>query len=73
MKVTWNIEEEWLEWYSLQPEERWKETETLWKFYLSTGGSLDREPDSQSPFDPFYSQNKGPLNGRPSMHSLRGF
>jgi hypothetical protein len=43
-------EEEWQEWYRLTPQERWRETLKLWEFYLSVGGSLDPEPDSQSPF-----------------------
>src|SRR4051812_16416268 len=41
---------EWAEWYLLTPQERWRETERLWQFYLSVGGSLDPEPDSQTPF-----------------------
>ena len=43
-------EEEWEEWYRLTPLERWEESQKLWAFYLSVGGSLDPEPDSQSPF-----------------------
>jgi hypothetical protein len=42
--------DEWAAWYRLTPQERWRETERLWQFYLSVGGSLDPEPDSQSPF-----------------------
>lgn len=44
-------DERWLEWYLLTPQERWRETEKLWELYLSVGGSLDPEPDPQSPFD----------------------
>ena len=36
--------EEWAEWYRLTPQERWRETERLWQFYLSVGGSLDPAP-----------------------------
>jgi hypothetical protein len=43
--------EQWLEWYRLTPQERWRETTKLWELYLSVGGSLDPEPDPQSPFD----------------------
>lgn len=43
--------DEWAAWYRLTPPERWRETQRLWQFYLSVGGSLDPEPDSQSPFD----------------------
>lgn len=41
---------EWLEWYQLSPEERWKESEKLWATYLEMGGSLEPEVDFQSPF-----------------------
>jgi len=42
-------EEEWQEWYRLTPQERLRESMKLWEFYLAMGGSLDPEPDSQSP------------------------
>ena len=38
------------EWISLSPAERFEESAKLWKIYLSLGGSLDPQPDSQSPF-----------------------
>ena len=41
---------EWAEWYRLTPEQRWEESMKLWDTYLALGGSLDPEPDSQSPF-----------------------
>src|SRR5262245_19606156 len=41
---------EWAEWYRMTPAERWVETEKLWRVYLEMGGSLDPEPDPQSPF-----------------------
>ena len=44
------VGEEWAEWYRLTPAERWTETEKLWQVYLALGGSLDPEPDTQSPF-----------------------
>jgi hypothetical protein len=43
--------DEWLEWYHLTPAQRWRESGKLWAFFLMAGGSLDPEPDSQSPFD----------------------
>jgi len=42
--------DEWLDWYLLTPEERWREADRLWDVYLAMGGSLDPEPDTQSPF-----------------------
>jgi len=41
---------EWAEWYRLTPVQRWLESEKLWQTYLALGGSLDPEPDTQSPF-----------------------
>jgi hypothetical protein len=44
---------EWAEWYRLSPAERWEESAKLWADFLALGGSLDPEPDTQSPyFDP---------------------
>jgi len=44
------VGDEWAEWYRLTPAQRWTETTRLWQTYLSLGGSLDPEPDTQSPF-----------------------
>ncbi len=44
------VEGEWAEWYRLTPIQRWLESEKLWHTYLALGGSLDSEPDTQSPF-----------------------
>ena len=38
------------EWLNITPSQRILETTKLWRLYLSLGGSLDPEPDSQSPF-----------------------
>lgn len=43
-------EPEWAAWYRLSPAERWAESTRLWEVYLSLGGRLDPEPDTQSPF-----------------------
>ena len=55
------VEAEWLEWYRMTPLERLKESEKLWAFFLAVGGSLDAEPDSQSPFDAFL-QRRSPAD-----------
>ena len=44
------VGEEWAAWYRLSPQERWRESEKLWQVYLHLGGSLELEPDIQSPF-----------------------
>jgi hypothetical protein len=41
---------EWLDWYRLSPQERLRESGKMWAAYLALGGSLDPEPDTQSPF-----------------------
>ncbi len=43
-------EAEWLAWYRLTPQERWAESMRLLEIHLAWGGSLDPEPDDQSPF-----------------------
>ena len=43
-------DEEWADWYTLTPLERLEESSKLWQTYLKLGGSLDPEPDTQSPF-----------------------
>lgn len=45
-----DVDPETLEWWSLTPSQRFDETEKLWEVYLAMGGSLEPEPDSQSPF-----------------------
>lgn len=64
-------EDSWEEWYRLTPQQRWQESEKLWAFYLTVGGSLDPEPDSQSPFDPDCPPRAIPVDGRPGMRVLR--
>ena len=64
-------DDEWRAWYRLTPIERWKESEKLWDFYLRMGGSLDPEPDSQSPFDIEQEPRPVPADGGPSLRVLR--
>jgi hypothetical protein len=62
---------EWTDWYRLSPIERWLESERLWVAYLECGGSLDPEPDSQSPFfDPDAPGASAP-DGRSGVRLLR--
>lgn len=37
-------------WLALTPARRLFETTKLWRLYIELGGSLDPEPDPQSPF-----------------------
>jgi hypothetical protein len=63
--------DEWREWYRLTPQERWQETLKLWEHYLSVGGSLEPEPDTQSPF--YFGDPPGPApaDGRPGVRAVR--
>jgi uncharacterized protein (DUF433 family) len=63
--------ESWPEWYSMSPLERWNESAKLWQFYLEAGGSLDPEPDSQSPFDAVMPHGTAPAYGRTGLRVLR--
>lgn len=62
---------EWEEWYRLTPAERWRESEKLWAWYLAAGGSLDPEPDSQSPFNAAYFEPPVPSDGGPGVRVIR--
>lgn len=64
-------DDEWDEWYRLTPQDRWRQTQKLWAFYLEAGGSLDPEPDSQSPFNAAFTQRSAPSDGRPGLRVLR--
>jgi hypothetical protein len=63
--------EEWAEWYGLTPAQRWIESGKLWRNYLSLGGSLDPEPDTQSPFFDPKAACSNSSHGRPGMRIIR--
>ncbi len=65
------VEDEWAEWYRLTPVQRWLESEKLWQTYLALGGSLDPEPDTQSPFFDARAPRPRPPHGRPGLRVLR--
>jgi hypothetical protein len=64
------VGDEWAEWYGLTPLERWRESQKLWQAYLGLGGSLDPEPDTQSPFFDPNAPCPGAAHGRPGMRVL---
>ena len=64
------VGEEWAEWYRLSPAQRWRETEKLWQAYLMLGGSLDPEPDSQSPFHDPKTPRSGAPDRRPGVRAI---
>ena len=65
------VSEEWAEWYRLTPLERWRESQKLWQAYLSLGGSLDAEPDTQSPFFDQGAPGTRAADGRSGVRVLR--
>ena len=64
------VGEEWAEWCRLSPRNAGLESEKLWQNYLALGGSLDPEPDTQSPFFDADVPCPRPAHGGPS---LRGY
>jgi hypothetical protein len=71
MQAVTDISSEWLDWYSLTPQERWNESGRLWATFLSLGGSLEPEPDTDSPFFDAASWRPLPSDGRPGLRVLR--
>ena len=65
------VGDEWAEWYRLTPAQRWLESEKLWQTYLALGGSLDPEPDTQSPFFDARASRPRPAHGRTGVRVLR--
>jgi hypothetical protein len=62
---------EWAEWYMMSPLERWEESARLWQVYLALGGSLDPEPDTQSPFFDEEEWREVYADGRPGLRAVR--
>lgn len=62
---------EWAEWYGLTPAQRWTESERSWSTYLSLGGSLDPEPDTQSPFFDAGTSRQRAADGRTGVRIVR--
>jgi len=65
------VEAEWAEWYLLTPAQRWLESEKLWEAFLILGGSLDPEPDTQSPFFDSRASRPRPAHGRSGVRRVR--
>ena len=65
------VGDEWAEWYALSPVARFMESVKLWETYLAFGGSLEPEPDSQSPFFDPEEWRENSAHGRSSVRVLR--
>lgn len=66
-----HVGDEWAEWFRMTPSERWEESQSLWATYLTLGGSLDTEPDPQSPFFDADEWRRLSAHGRPSVRVVR--
>ena len=62
---------EWAEWFLMTPEHRWEESNKLWATYIALGGSLDPEPDPQSPFFDAEEWSSFTTHGRSSLRAVR--
>jgi len=62
---------EWAEWYRLTPAQRWLESEKLWEAFFMLGGSLDSQPDTQSPFFDPQASSLRLAHGRSSLRLVR--
>ena len=65
------VGDEWAAWYALSPAERFLESARLWEAYLALGGSLEPEPDTQSPFFNPEEWRENTSHGGPSVRVLR--
>jgi len=64
-------EDEWEEWRKLTAEQRFLESMKLWETYLALGGSLEPEPDTQSPFFDPEEWRENLAHGRSGVRVLR--
>lgn len=65
------VGEEWAEWFRMTPAERFAESEKMMETYLSLGGSLDPEADTQSPFFDAEEWRENYAHGRSGVRVLR--
>jgi hypothetical protein len=65
------LPDEWKDWLALTPIQRFAESEKLFAQYLTMGGSLDPDPDPQSPFYDPKTSSAGSAYGRAGMRVLR--
>ncbi|MEO7685206.1 MAG: hypothetical protein ABIU86_14850 [Gemmatimonadaceae bacterium] len=64
-------EPEWADWYRLTPAERWEQSAQLWATFVTLGGTLDPDPDTQSPFSDPEARSEVAADGGSGVHLLR--
>ena len=57
--------------WRLTPAQRWEESGKLWETFLALGGSLEPEPDWDSPFRDAAAARPRPVDGRAGLRVLR--
>jgi hypothetical protein len=65
------LPDEWKEWMSLSPLERFTRGEQMLVEYIAMGGSLDPDPDPTSPFDVPEAWRPDVAHGRSGLRLLR--
>jgi len=65
------VRQEGAEGHRLTPTQRWLESEKLWQTCVALGGSLDPEPDAQSPFFDAGAPGSRSAHGRSGVRALR--
>lgn len=65
------LPDEWQEWVSLTPMERFRRSEEIFAQYLAMGGSLDPDPDPTSPFYDAAAPSAVPAYGGTGLRVLR--
>ena len=64
-------EPEWADWYRMTPQQRWIESQRLLAQFLAFRGTLEPQPDSQSPFYDAEASRPVPPDERPGVHVIR--
>ena len=65
------LEPEVLERFAMTPAQRWAAAQKLWQQYVEMGGSLDPDPDPQSPFFDPEEPSPVPADGRAGVRLIR--
>ncbi len=65
------LDPEQADWICMTPLQRWEASMELWRTYLALGGTLDPEPDPQSPFFDEDEWRALAADGRPGVRVVR--
>ena len=65
------VGQEWAEWYGMTPAQRFAKQDEMWAIFLALGGTLDPEPDTQSPFFDESEWRENFADGRSGVRVIR--